>query len=155
MKRRFHAWSVSDIDAFNDYGGAGPKFRFGPAPDAQERALVARARQLGVPEHLVSGRQLRPAWLQHLSPYATKYFPLKLAGTVYVGTATRTAWRYPPYVHHHWLFIVFRAPDAGSHRLVSLAAFTVRRITGGVRSIEARNESVRLHQRNSTSLPAF
>lgn len=155
VKRRFHAWSVSDIDAFNDYGGAGPKFRYGPAPDAQERALVARARQLGFPKRLVLGRHIHHAWLQHLRPFGTVYFPLKLAGAVYVGTATRTAWRNPPYRHEHWLFIVFRSPDAGSHRLVPLAAFTVRRITGGVRSIEARNESVSVNQRNSTSLPAL
>ena len=153
VKRRFHAWSVAGIDAFNDYGGSGPKFRFGPAPDAQERALVARARHLDIPKRLVTGRHLQYAWLQHLRPYATVYFPLKLDGLAYVGTATRTAWRSPPYLHEHWLFIVFRAPEAASHRLVPLAAFTVRHITRAVRSIDARNESVHVNQRKSTSIP--
>ncbi|MGC8519559.1 MAG: hypothetical protein ACP5P4_13725 [Steroidobacteraceae bacterium] len=155
VKRRYHDWIVSDLEAFNDYGGTGPKFRFGPAPSAQERALVARVRKLGLPRHFTWARHAPTAWVRHLHPFGAVYFPLTLAGKRYVGAAARTFFRHPPYVRHHWLLFVFRAPQAHRTRPVLRAAVAVRRIVAAVRSIEARNESVSVHQSTSTSLPEF
>jgi hypothetical protein len=153
VRRRYHAWDVSDNEAFNDYGHTGPKFRFRGAPSAHGRALVALARKLGIPRHLAPAHRARAAWLQRIRPYAAVYFPLKLNGTLYVGAATRTSNRYPAYLWHHWVFIVFTPPNARTHRLTSLAAFTVHRITSGVRSIEARNESAPANETQSTRIP--
>lgn len=58
-------------------------------------------------------------------------------------------------VEHHWVFILFQAPNASSQRLVPLAAFTVHRVTDGVRSIEARNDSAPANDTESTRIPVF
>lgn len=156
VRRRYHAWDVSGIDAFNDYGGMPAKFLFGGAPSAQGQALVSRARRIGIPGDLTPGDDASPAWLRHLSPYASVYFPLTLDGHVYVGAAARSANnRRTAYLRHHWLFILFQAPHAGSQRLVALAAFTVHRVTSGVRSITARNESASASDVQSTRIPIF
>lgn len=156
VRRRYHAWDVSGTDAFNEYGGRGPKFRYGGAPSAAAQALVTRARQIGIPTDLTPGIHASPAWLHHLSPYASVYFPLTLDGNSYVGAAARSANNArTASLRHHWLFILFQAPDAGDQRLVPLAAFSVQRVTSGVRSIAARNESAAASDLQSTSIPIF
>ena len=154
--RRYNVWDVSGIDAFNDYGGAAPKFQFHGAPNAQGQALVIRAQRIGIPTDLTPGNDASPAWLQHLSPYGSVYFPLRLDGILYVGTAARSA-NNPrtAYLTHHWLLILFQAPNARSQRLIPLAAFTVHRVTSGVRSIEARNESAPANETQSPRIPNF
>ena len=138
VRRRYTAYMVNLVNAFNG-GGPLPKFRFHGALSAPARALVARARRLGIPKAIAPGHELRPPWLQHLGPYGSEYFPLLIEGKLYVGVATRSSrHRRTAYLRHHWLFIVFQAPAANSGRLRALAAFTVHRVTTGVKSIQAR-----------------
>lgn len=139
VKRRYHAYSVSFIQAFNS-GVALPKFQFQGALSGQDRTLVARARQIGIPRQIVPAGGADPAWLHHFHPYGSEYFPLTLDGTRYVGVATRSASSRTAYLRHHWAFILFQAPTSGSRRLLALAAFTVHRGTSGVKSIQAADE---------------
>ena len=139
VKRRYHAYSVSFIQAFNS-GVAPPKFHFQGALGKQDRMLVARARQIGLPEHIVPVSGANPAWLRHFHPYGSEYFPLTLDGTRYVGVATRSANPRTAYLRHHWLFILFQPPSSDRRRLLALAVFTVHRGTSGVKSIQATDE---------------
>lgn len=155
VKRRYHAWSVSGIDAFNDYGGLPTTFQFWCGSSAQGNALVARARKMAISRHVTRGRKGHPAWLKHANPHDFEYFPLELGGHLYVGAAGRWGIYPANRLDGHWLFMVFQAPNAGSHRLVPLAAFTVHRVTSGVRSITATNESASASETQSTSIPIF
>jgi hypothetical protein len=136
VKRRYHAYSVSFIQAFNS-GVPFPKFHFHGVLSKKDRILVTRARQIGMPKHIVPVSDANPAWLQHFHPYGSEYFPLTLDGTRYVGVATRSANPRTAYLRHHWLFILFQAPSSSSRRLVALAVFTVHRRTSGVESTQA------------------
>ena len=139
VKRRFHAYSVSFIQAFNS-GVPLPKFQFRGALSKKDQMLVALARQIGMPKHIVPVSDARPAWLRHFHPFGSEYFPLTLQGTRYVGLATATANPHTAYLRHHWVFILFEAPNSSSPRLVTLAIFAVHRETSGVKSVQARDE---------------
>lgn len=141
VKRRFHAYSVSFIQAFNS-GVPFPKFHFHGPLSKTDQTLVAHARQIGMPRQIVPVSDARPAWLQHFHPFGAEYFPLILEGTRYVGVATRTANPRTAYLRHHWVFILFQAPSSSSQRLVPLAIFAVHRGTTGVKSIQATDEFV-------------
>ena len=155
VKRRYHAWDVSSVDALNEGGGLPLKFHFGGAPSAQGKALVARARTIGISRRLTSGGNGQPAWLRQASPRAFEYFPLELAGHLYVAAAGRWGIYPANRLANHWLFIVFHAPSVSTRRLVVLTAFTAHRVTSGVRAIDARNESVAASGPDSTSIPSF
>lgn len=155
VKGRFHAWSVSATDAFNDYGGLPPKFQFGDAPGVKSKALVARARRIGISKRLRRGSNRQPAWLRHASLHEFAYFPSELGGQLYVGAAGRWGVYPANRLEDHWLFIVFRAPNVRTDRLVVLSAFTVHRLTSAVRSITARNESASASAIQSATIPRF
>lgn len=155
VKRRYHAWDVSFAEAFNGGGGLPPRFQFGNALSPQDQAIVARAQSMGIPQHLTPASDGGPEWLHHLSPYGSVFFPLRLGRNLYVGAAARSANASTAYSGRHWLFMVFQAPNASSQRLVPLAAFTVDRVTDGVRSVEARNDSAPASDAESTRIPAY
>lgn len=96
-----------------------------------------------------------PAWLRQLNSREFEYFPLKLAGHLYIGAAGRWVEYHTAHFRSHWLFILSQVPNAGSQRLAVAAAFTVHRLTSSVRSIEARNASASVSQPESTRIPAF
>jgi len=138
VQRRYEAYSARFIEAFNN-GIPFPKFQFRGPLDAKDRALVARARRLGIPTNVTPGSGAAPAYMRNLNPGATEYFPLPLEGKLYLGAADHKA--YPNSSWPEWLFFVFEPPTARSRQLVPLAVITVQRGTTGVKSIEARNES--------------
>jgi len=138
VERRYEAYSVSFIEAFNS-GIPFPKFQFRGPLEAKDRALVARARRLGIPTNVTPGSGAAPAYMRNLNPGATEYFPLPLEGKLYLGAADHNASPNPSWPE--WLFFVFEPPTARSRQLVPLAVITVQRGTTGVKSIEARNES--------------
>ncbi|HJS92326.1 MAG TPA: hypothetical protein VJ738_20340 [Steroidobacteraceae bacterium] len=138
VKRRYDAYLVSFNEAFTN-GVPFPKFRFRGPLSAGDRAIVARARRIGIPKSVAPGTGAPPAWLRNLNPGAAEYFPLPLDGKLYLGAADSKV--YPSTGWPGWVFFVFETPTASGQRLIPLAAFTVNRVTSGVRSIEAKNNS--------------
>ncbi|MGH8169547.1 MAG: hypothetical protein ACRETJ_03305, partial [Steroidobacteraceae bacterium] len=154
VKRRYDTWATSSAALFNDLGRSAPRFQFGGPPSARGQALVARARLVGTrPRKFAPGSDAGRAWLRQLVPNSTEYFPLTLDGNLYAGAASLS--RRTKFTRPDWLFIVFQPPSAGSRRLVPLAAFKVHRVTSGVRSITARNESASANEMQSTKIPIF
>ena len=134
VKRRYSAYNVSVFDALNNNNPA-PPFHFRRALRPQEKSLVARAERIGLPKRITPA-SARPAWLRHLNSSTAVYFPLRLDGRLYVGAADSRPYQWPG-----TFFFVFRAPNASARQLVPLAAYTVHRMTSGIKSIQARNQS--------------
>lgn len=135
VQRRYNDYNVRVFDALNEHNPT-PKFRFHRTPDRQEQALDARARHLGLPMRIAHGSRARPLWLRHLNRYDAVYFSLRLDGRLYVGAAD--VQRYP---ERGTFYYVLRAPNAHARQLEPLAVYTVRRMSGGIASIQARNAS--------------
>lgn len=139
VERSYHDWLATGIYDFNQNAGmVQPKFHYGAAPNARGRALEVRARRVGIPKVIDSGNGARPLWLRHLNRHSAEYFPVRLGGNLYVGAIAHNA--YP--MSGSRLF-VFQAPHAHSQHLVPLAVFTTQWGASGVRSIRARNLSLR------------
>jgi hypothetical protein len=137
VKRVYAAYLVSFNEAFTN-GVPFPKFHFRGPLSVEDRALVARAQRIGLPKRVTPGTGVPPAWLRNLNPGAAEYFPLPVNGKLYLGVADRKV--YPSRGWPGWVFFVFQKPSASGQRLIPLAAFTVNRVTSGVRSIEAKND---------------
>lgn len=138
VERSYHAWRATSIYDFNQSAGlTQPKFHYGGVVSARGRALVARARRLGVPKAVASGGGARPPWLRHLSRHGVQYFPVRLGGNRYVGAVDHN--EYPNLGSR---FFLFQAPRAHSRRLVPLAVFAMNWGANGVQSIRARQVSL-------------
>ena len=138
VKRRHDVYLARFDEAFTD-GLPLPKFQFRGPFTADDQALVARAQRIGLPKRLTPGTGAPPAWLRNLSPGASEYFPLPVDGQRYLGVVDSAE-----YPRRSWVFVVFQTPLASSDRLDPLGAFTVQRVTSGVKSIDARDESAPL-----------
>ncbi|MGH8291730.1 MAG: hypothetical protein ACREV7_22635 [Steroidobacteraceae bacterium] len=137
VERPYHAWSTSFTSWFNETPWLpAPKFHYGAARSPEERALVARARRLGMPETAASGSGANPAWLRDLNRSDAYYFPLRLNGKLYVAALADKV-----YPSSGSLFFLLQAPRAGSERLAPLAVFTMHWGAAGVKSINARDYS--------------
>lgn len=134
VERPYHAWDASFASWFNESVWLpAPKFHYHAARTPEERALVARAQRLGIPGTINSGRGAKPTYLPDLNRYDTFFFPLRLDGKLYVAAVAQKA--YPSTGN---LFFLFRAPRAGSLRLVPLAVFILHWGATGVKSIDPR-----------------
>ncbi|MGA7538077.1 MAG: hypothetical protein WBW93_04860 [Steroidobacteraceae bacterium] len=135
VERPYHAWDASFTSWFNESPSLpAPKFHYRTARSPEERALVARAQRLGIPETAASGSGANPAWLCDLNRSDAYYFPLRLNGKLYVAALADKV-----YPCSGSLFFLFQAPRAGSERLAPLAVFTMHWGAAGVKSINARD----------------
>lgn len=151
LERRYHAYSIEQLDAFN-VGYSIRKFSWHAARTVQARALVDRARRIA---EAMAERRHAPAWVPSAIPAFFSFFPLRLEHRVYLGAATgegrswAARWILP---HGRWSsggdrsqsernteFFLFSAPRAHGDRLVPLAVFSMHGRVQGVRSIEARD----------------
>ena len=152
LARRYHAYSVAQLDAFNA-GYSIIKFRLRAVLTVEERVLVDRARRIA--EATAESRHA-PAWIPSAIPAYFSFFPLRLEHRLYLGAATgegrswAARWILP---HGRWSsgvggnpskggseFFLFSAPHAHAVRLVPLAVFSMHWRVQGVRSIEARDD---------------
>lgn len=139
VERPYHAWSANFTSWFNERPSLpAPKFHYGAARSPEERALVARAERLGIPETTASAGSASPVWLRNLNRPDAYYFPLRLNGKLYVAVVAQKV-----YPDSGSLFFLFQAPRAGSQRLTPLAVFTTDWGPAGVKSINARDYSRR------------
>ena len=137
VTRRYSAYESSVLDALNAHNRV-PKFAFHGVLGTQGRMLVARARRIGIPKRIAPGSGVPPVWLRHMNPADAEYFPLQLDGKMYLGAAD---YRTYPWSGPSPVFFVFRAPRDGARSLAPVAALTAQRLTSGVKSIQARNQS--------------
>lgn len=135
--RRYEEYESRVFDALNDHSPV-PKFDFHRNSGAQGRLLVARARRIGIPKRVLPASAAPPVWLRHLNPVDAEYFPLRVDGKMYVGAADI---KVIPSSGPSPLVFVFRAPRRSARRLIPLAVLAAQRVTSGVKSIQARNES--------------
>ena len=140
LGRRYHRYSLRLQVALNGGAGARPAFHPQGAPDAQGRALLSRARRLGIPRRLVPAGQAAAAGARHFSPVAADFFPLRLEGALYLSAAVHAQRPAAAFRRRHGLFVLFDAPRASSRQLVPLAAFTVHRTLSAETSIGASDE---------------
>ncbi len=141
LERRYHRHSLRLKDALNGSARALPTFHPQGALDAHGRALLTRARRLGMPRRLVPADEGSAAWARHFSPSAAEFFPLRLEGALYLGAAVRSQRPSTAPPRRRRLFVLFDAPRASSPRLEPLAAFTVHRTLSAVTSIGASEQT--------------
>ena len=155
VERRYRRYSTEQTVYFNEIGRFSMRgFRFQNTPTARGRALVARARHIGMSRVTAAERRGDT----HLSPDVfsadVAFFPLHLDGKLYVASATSIIssqsllrWIVPAAQDYFVkvgrnrndgsLLVVYRAPRARSRRLVPLAVLSMHSRTSGIKSIEA------------------
>ncbi|MHB1870095.1 MAG: hypothetical protein ACYCT1_04495 [Steroidobacteraceae bacterium] len=141
LGRRYHRYSLRLKAALNGGAGALPTFHPQGAADAQGRALLSRARRLGISRRLVPAGEASASGARHFSPVVAEFFPLRLEGALYLSAAVHSQHPSAASRRRHWLFVLFDAPRASSRQLVPLAAFTVHRSLSAQTSIGASDEA--------------
>lgn len=154
VERRYEKYSAEQTADFNEIGTFSFRgFRFQATPTSQDRALVARARHIGISRVIAAESRGAPSWLRGVFSADVAFFSLRLDGKLYVASATGGPGRaglirwIVPHAQQYFgefagerkngsLLVVYQAPRAHSHQLVPLAVLTMHSRTSGIKSID-------------------